>query len=128
MKIIEAPKFQDSPNMFGKKPYLATLKYIHDALHMIKQWREHDHYDSCMKYSARAEGLIELLEGANCGSHGGFDGNQGLNYQPARYTRDNGQWFPKLHARFIWLCLRYIHYHGENADVQQYLDTIEETI
>lgn len=45
---------------------------IDDCFQQIDQWKKTESYDYCAKYLARAEVLIELLEVAHCGSHGGL--------------------------------------------------------
>jgi hypothetical protein len=117
--------FSDKGRMFGGAEYLATLTAIHYDLRQIKQWQETRHYSRAGDYYERSLALVELLEAANCGSVGGFDGTQ----QSTRYTiAGKALYCGDLYSRFIWLCRRFLRSYGDNEAVSGYLDGIHELV
>jgi hypothetical protein len=74
------------------------LQDIFEHFQQITQWTP-NHSDSVFKYASKAESLIEILEGIDCGSYGGYDKSNPLP-KKCKYH---------LYDRFLALLNKYNH-------------------
>lgn len=72
------------------------LKRIKSCLDAENQWAKSRSYEIALKYNAKAEALIELLEIHDCGSTGGFDRDD-----------PNCRRHSELKTRYEWLVEKY---------------------
>ena len=77
------------------------LEQIDRYLKQVEQHHKSQSFAYALKYHAKAEALIELLEGQDCGSYGGYDRDDP---NCGKYYGDSMQ---TLKSRFQWLKDKY---------------------